>query len=504
MSATSNLARKSVFVLSFNIFGGVMGYITMFFVLRLVGQGAWGIFGSALAMAGLLSILTNLGVNTTHVKKVTQRKDIEKCQGAFLLIKGVLGALFILISFLTFFVVGELFGFKFESDALRDAVYLAIFGYLLSSISGVFGTIYRSQLDARKSVTPMFLQVTVQDLLIIAFTLYFTFLPKFSRDSAGVLYAYSFLMGNFAMLIFYIILAIKDKIRFSKPDYNLLREYVLFSIPLALLGIVGTIQAYTDRAMLQFFWNYKEVGGYFTVQKIALFVIYLGISVQYFLYPAQSTYYEKAQRDNFFRITLKSERYLSILVVPIVFFTFAMSYEILNLFNRSLIYYSIPLIILMIYAYLNVINQPYGSQMTSANRPKEVMKMGIIQASVNVVLNAILIPTSILGLPLFGLKSSGAALATLLSFSVGFVYLRYKVRKHLNMKYEWKILLHLLCGFLSFISLLIIKHYLGPLLSWYAIILSFLLFIGIYAGILYLLGELHKEDINMLLRIFKP
>ncbi len=495
------IARKSLFLLSYNIFGGVTGYITMFFAIRFVGQDVWGIYGSALGIAGLLGILATLGVDSAHVKKITQKEEKEECMGAYLLIKGSLGLIFLLVSFGGFFLLGDVFGYKFESPYLEKAVYLAILSMLLSSIANIFRTTYQARLDARKSVAPLFAQVSVQNLLIIAFSLYFRLNPSMNREFIGVLFAYSFLLGQFSRLLIYILIGFRRPIPVKKPSSSLLREYIGFSIPLALMGIVGTVQAYTDRTMLQFFWNSAEVGGYFSVQKLALFVTYIGASVSFFLYPAQSTYYENKDRRRFFQITTKSERYLSLATAPFVFFTVVMAPEILNIFKKTLIPYSLPLIILMLYAYLNVINKPYGSQITSANKPHEVLRVGILQASVNVILNAIFIPTSILGIPLLGWKSTGAALATLLSFLIGLIYFRYRLRKILGTKYEKRIFYHLWAGTASMLVLYFLKHFIGPLYPWYLVIGAFLLFIAIYASLLYLVGEFGRPEILLALNV---
>ncbi len=501
MSEHMGIARKSLFLLSYNVFGGVLGYITLFFALRFVGQYAWGIYGSALGIAGILSIISSLGVDSAHVKKVTQKKEKEECMGAYILIKGFLGLIFLVVSFGGFYVMGNFFGYKFESPYLEKAVYIAILGMLLSSLANIFRTTYQTKLDARKSVVPLFVQVLVQDILIIIFAVYYKINPVIPIGYIGVLFTYAYLMGVFFKLLIYIGWAVGDGISVKRPHYSLVKEYILFEIPLALLGIVGTIQAYTDRTMLQFFWNSAEVGGYFSVQKLALFVTYFGGSVSFFLYPAQSSYYESRNHYQFFNITSKAERYLSLISAPFVMFTVVMAPEILNIFRSSLIPYSTPLIILIIYAYVGVINRPYGSLLTSANRPHEVMKVGIIQASANVVLNTLFIPKSIMGIPLFGLRSTGAALATLLSFLIGFVFLRYKAYKILGVKYERYILMHLLAGGVAAFVIFIIKiHVL--LLSWYSVFGSFILFAMIYVGILYLLGEFGREEIDFVLRMF--
>ncbi len=502
MSEHTGIARKSLFLLSYNVFGGIVGYITLFFALRFVGRDVWGIYGAALGIAGILGILASLGVDGAHVKKVTQKENKDECLGAYLLIKSFLGAIFLIVSFGGFYVASNVFGYRFESPYLEKAVYIAIFGILISSFGNIFRTIYQVRLDSKKSVLPLFAQLIVQDILIIAFSLYYKLNPTINRGFIGVLYTYAYLMGVFSKLVIYSIWVARERISIKMPSHSLVKEYILFSIPLALLGIVGTIQAYTDRTMLQFFWNSAEVGGYFSVQKLAMFITFFGSSVSFFLYPTQSRYYERKD-ENFYRLTLKSERYLSMVSAPIMFFVIVMAQEILNIFRSSLIPYSTPLIILIIYAYLGVINRPYGTQLTSANRPHEVMKVGLIQASLNVILNAIFIPKSIMGIPMFGWKSTGAALATLLSFLFGFLYLRYKIYKILDMRYEKRIFLHLFAGEVSALLVYALKMFFGTFLSWYSVAGVFMVFLGVYVAILYLLREIGKEEIEMVLRMIR-
>jgi O-antigen/teichoic acid export membrane protein len=263
--------------------------------------------------------------------------------GAIVVLKSFLGIIFLSGSFLLFFILSDFFGYKFESVYLRDATYLALFGILIGSFANIFKTTYQAKLSARRAVIPMFVQLLVQNLLIILFSFLYVFNRNVIPEIVGVLFIYAYVLGQFARLLIYSLWAIRDKLSFKRPSKSLLKDYILFSIPLALSGIVATIQAYTDRAMLLFFWNYNEVGGYFTVQKLALFITYFGASVSFFLYPTQSHYYEKDKREDFQRITVKSERYLSLISVPFVFFTFVMSTEILNIFIENIVYSEIDI-----------------------------------------------------------------------------------------------------------------------------------------------------------------
>ena len=503
MSQSKSLSLKSLFVLLYNFTGGIVGYVTMFFALKFVGQTAWGILGSAIAISGLLGIIANFGTEQTHIKKLTQKDSFEECMGAMFILKSFLSFLFLGFSFLAFFILGDVFGFKFESPYLRTATYIAILGTFLGSFSLMFKSTYQSRIQARRSITPQFAQLFVQDIFIILFSIYYKFNPQENVEFVGVLFAFSFLLGHFAKLLMYSLFAVKDNFRFKKPSFGLIKEYVLFSVPLALSGFVALIQAYTDRTMLQFFWNSTEVGGYFAVQKLALFIVYIGASLTFFLFPKQSQYYEERKED-FYNITYRAERYLSIIATPFVFFIFAMAPELLNIYRSSMVAYSLPLIILSIYAYLTVIIRPYSSQITSANKPAELLRVGLLQATLNVLLNAMFIPKSLLGVPMLGMKSTGAALATLLSFTVGFIYLRYRIYKILKMKFSKSILLHLFAGTTSAALVFGIKYMGISLKPWYAIVIVFLIFSATYLLLLKAVHEIKDEDVELIKDLLGP
>ncbi len=496
------LAKKSLFLLSYNVTGAVVGYITMFFALKFVGPDAWGIFGSALAISGFLGVLADLGLNATHIKKISKEKDVESCLGAYVALKGLLILVFMCASFFSFFVIGNILGYKFESPYLRTAAYIAILGMVNSAMSDMFKTMYQSKLKARKSIGPLFVQLAVQDFSIMGFSVYYSINTSWTPDFIGVLFVYSYLLGTTAKVITYSMLAIHDKIVIKKPSFTLMKEYVLFAIPLAFYGIISSIQAYTDRLMLQFFWNSTIVGGYFAVQKLALSVGYIGSSLIFFLYPTQASYFENRLHSDFREITINAERYLSLIASPIVFFLIVMSSEILNIFRQSLMTYSITMIILAIYGYLVVINMPYKSQLTSASLQHHIMLAGLLQILLNVILNLIFIPESVMGIHLLGLKATGAALATLLSFLVGFFYIRYRAYKNLHVRYYWKIFLHILSAGFASLIVYFIKMKIS-ILSWYGILGMFILFVIIYTGVLYLIKEIKKDDIRLILTILK-
>ena len=496
---TSNLTKKTAFVMSYNIFGGITGYITLFFIFRLVGRGAWGILGAATAFIGLLTIFSDFGISATHVKKISEEGDVEEKMGTYVFIKILYSIIFLLISFLAIYLAGVL-GFKFESIYLKEAVIITILYYFLSSIVGIFKTSLRAEMKISQAIIPDFFRTIVQDIALIGISVWWVYNPYIEKGYVGVLYTYGYLIGVFVQLI--LLITYCRGYKFKKPSIRTIKSYMFFSIPLSLLGAVGIIQGYTDRAMLQFFWNYYEVGSYFGIQKIVFAVMTFGTAVIFVLYPAQTHHFSWKDRDKFARITYDAERYISLFILPLIGFGIVFSPEILNIWNKSLISYSLVFQILLIYSYLYVMNVPYSSQLVSAGKPKENLKAGVLQATLNVFLNAILIPSSIFGITLLGLKSVGAAVATCTSYLIGFSIIRYRAYKVLGTKFNKRIFLHFIAVIISSFILYFIQIYIYHFIKFYELLLAGGIFLGIYIGILNITGELKKDELLMIIKKF--
>ncbi len=497
---TGNLTRKTAFIMFYNVFGAVLGYVTLFFVMRLIGTAAWGILGAATGMVGILSILTDFGLSGAHIKKVSEGGDAEKKTGVYVFMKLMYALIFLCVSFVLIFLATNILGFRFENTYLAIATYIIILYYFLMAIAAIFKTILRAYMETTKAIIPDFYRVLVQDLFLIGATLWWVYHKDVPKEWIGVLYTYGYLLSVFAQIV--VLSRYVSYIRVKKPDFGLIKEYLLFSLPLGLFGVVGTIQAYTDRAMLQFFWNYREVGAYFGIQKIIVAIMTFAMAVNFVLYPAQSHNFSQMKRERVKHITLQAERYISLFILPVVGFGFVFAPELLNLWNAQLVPYSTVLRILLVYSFLYVINSPYSSQLVSAGKPKENLKAGVVQATLNIVLNGILIPTSIFGITLFGLKSVGAATATLLSYLSGFLIIRYKVYKNLSFLYNPKITKHLISTLIVSVLMYIFNVNVFHFVRFYEIIGAFLVYVAIYLSILWVANEVSIEEVKKIANNF--
>ena len=73
--------------MSANLLDGLLAYIALYFISRDMGPEAYGIIGFAMGFVGLFTILTDLGFNSAHIKRVSEGKDMGTCIGTYLVSK---------------------------------------------------------------------------------------------------------------------------------------------------------------------------------------------------------------------------------------------------------------------------------------------------------------------------------------------------------------------------------------------------------------------------------
>jgi O-antigen/teichoic acid export membrane protein len=195
-------------------------------------------------------------------------------------------------------------------------------------------------------------------------------------------------------------------------------------------------------------------------------------------------------------LVLSSERYLSMIVFPIIIFMVVLAEPIIHILLSDKYLIALPLLqILPFFVLFAVLSSPYQSKFQGIDQPQFARNRVVIMVTINIILNIILIPKDIqsIGITLFGLGAVGAAIATVISYLFGLIYIRLISWKKSEIKGNKCIIYHgisaLLCGILlSYLSTMI------TIGRWYELIAIALLGFGLYISILYLINEFRKQD----------
>ncbi len=469
-----------------------------------------GIVAFGMAYVGLFAFISELGFSTAHIKRLSEGKDLGKCTGTFLVIKLVLTAFMVISVILSIFIWEYGFGRGYETLEHRTSIYIFILYYVVISISGVPLATFSARRETAKQQISALIEPSTRVPLTILVAL----------GSFGVFaLAGAYLIGMVASLLTALILFIGYPVgKFDKETY---KSYYRFAIPIALASSISVISVNIDKVFLQLFYNATVVGYYFTVQRVTIFMISISTALVVLLFPTLSKHHTQNNHAEIRRLTLTSERYISLIILPFAILLIIFAQPILYLFDKDVAENATTVLqIMTIYSIVISFMTIFSYQIIAIDRPKIAVKIGVSMALINIFLNIILIPKDIkiLGLTLFGLGAEGAALATTISAIYGLIASKIITRKLTGTKWNSRILLHLIAAVIMGIALFSISDIFSiwdmfnPLwagiveLLLYIGLLIFmgLLGVGIYLGILIIFKEFKKDDLRFFLSILNP
>ncbi len=526
------IAKNSFIIMVTQGLSALLGMIGLFVVSKLWGSSAPGLLGIiwfGMTFVGTFSFLYNMGFDAAHVKKVSEGKDLARCNGTYIAIK------LILVSILVLTVLGGIAIWKYVLnnefyDSTRETVIYLFLGYwVFFGLAQIPIMTFNSlKKNVKSQITwlmePLF-RVPAMIVVVLAGvsgaylvnegadTTFITLAPLFewpsflsglqefiSTHAIGAM-ASTYLFSSFAMCIVGFMLLRKYPI--AKPSREYMTMYTKYAIPLMIPLILTIVNTNIDKVMLGYFWTSNEVGQYYAVQRITSMVLMISSAIGIVLFPTISKVHAKYKDDKIKRnkiianVTHKSQRYTSMVTVPLLFVMIVFAVPIIDIYlNSSFRPAAFSMRILAIYTLIATLIVPYRYLVLGMNKPGLAAKVVVMGGVSNVVLNLLFIPE---GNPLshMGIEGpSGAAIAILISALImlaGFQYYsRRMVRRPL---FQAGILKHLLAASLMAIMMWYVVDYLSPL-SWLYLLVLGSASLGIYIVLIWAMGEFKKDDFN--------
>ena len=481
------IARKSALIVATQIINGLLGYIGLKFIAKYMQPWQYGIVGFAYGFVALFSIFGNLGFNAAHIKRVSEGKDLEECIATFATVKIILAGLMTGIVILSILIWKYVFGRGFETPLHEKAIYLMLSYFVLSILASIMTSTFTARKEIAKTRLPLFFY----NLTRIAATIFVAFY------NLGVLaLAYTYIFGEIFHFAFALFLFKGYPI--GKPSLEYFKNYFSFAKPMAIATASSIIMTNIDKVFIQLFWSATQVGEYFAIFNLSRFIILFSGAIGTLLLPTVSEHHAKNNTEEIKRITTLSERYLSMIVFPIIAIMVVLAKPIIHMLLSDKympalhVLYILPLFVL-----LEALSRPYQSQLQGMNMPEYTRNRVFIMMLINVFLNLILIPRDIrsLGIKLAGLGAEGAAIATVISYFAGLVYIRFVSWRFTGIKGNKRVLLHVIAAIPSGLVLYYISKYVS-ISRWYHLIAAGMFGIAIYFGILFLMREFKREEIN--------
>ncbi len=401
-------SRKIALLFAAENVNAIIGWIALLFVARKMGASAIGEFSFALSLVGSFTFIAFFGFKMAHVKRISEGLDLGKCIGTFLSIR---------LSLISVMLLTFIFSYWFWTDFLGKEIYdiqtpglllTVVFYYIIFLIVGVMPATFSGLEQSARVAIPNIVGTTIRSFIFIAAALM----------GLGVIWlARAYLIGVILVGIFSY-WYFRD-LPISKPDSDTFNSYKIYALPVAAASIFGVLRQYIDKIFIGIFWTEYQVGLYFGVQRIALFIGTMALAIEGMLLPAISSLHASKKENEIRTLVHDAERYVAMVCIPLVVMTIVWSSEIILVFiSKEFIPASNILKILALVALVRVLNRPWSVALRGSDRPDLTSILSILCSILSIILMLILVPKRIpqLGLEnLFGLGGEGAAYAVLMS-----------------------------------------------------------------------------------------
>lgn len=522
------LGRRTGLVIANTVAGAFLGFVALKVFAVATGEDADGLLGQlafAMGIAGLLSILVDLGMGSAHVKRVSEGRRLADATATFVWLKVGLAALFVLLVAAAALVADAL---GFLADTTRFAIVIVALHFGFMGLR----TIFTATFDGRQEFAKTQLVVLAEHLVRVPATILFAYAYAGAVHGQGPLtglmqgslawvaallqrHAVEAFASTYALAALASFLAGWWLFRRGYPvgrfDRGIVDDYWAFGRHIFLAMAVGTLYVNLDKVVITFFWAPENTGRYFGAQRFSDLISMVPVAMYTVLFPSLSATYAKGDRAEVRAAVEAALRHVSMLVVPAVAFTIALAGPLLSVVLTGVFTEAVPTVrLLAIFALIYALLYPYATVLHAQGRPDVTAKAAIAATALNGGLNLLLVPSSILGVPLAGMAEAGAALATVLAAGVQFALLRRAVHRMEGKVREHHVAKHLAAGG-AMLGFLLLLPSAVPAVAVSAgdaplplMLLQLALGGVVYLGALVALREFTRHDLDLYLHVLDP
>ncbi len=505
------IARKSLLLALSRYVSLGFGFVSLYFITNYIpnteADPIYGTVTLAISNIGLFAFLTDLGFGTTHIRKVSSGMDEGRCNGTYLTIKAVFLMTYVAI------ILTYIFGWEavfipvqndicaaagldpffspFESDYFMKLLLIFLVWGILSNIT----TIATATMIAKQEVAKNTLMTVVGGLVQAIVTIVVVLMTDDIYIFAGTWVLGAAVTAGIGA--FYIL---RYPIKLPTKEY--LKDYALFAAPLAFAASMNPIQQNIDKVMIGSFQTNDQVGWYAVAQRFSNVPLLLIIPISTLFLPAQTQLAAKKNKKAFREFIYNTERYVTMMVLPMTVLVAAVALPFITILTDIQYTESAPILaILMLNIVLVALSKPYETMFISQGKPKYLLFMKLAFFPLNIILNLMLIPSpeQFFGLPVAGLGPTGAALATLLTFSISYVVKRILSYRLTPMGISFSIMRQLLAISIAAITLYLCNEMVWGIDRIYELVLYGVAGIAIYWAVLVLTKEFTWKEFNMIM-----
>ncbi len=475
----------NMLTLSLGKFGGLVFSIL---IARFLLPEKFGIYTLAISIALLIVSLTNLGINQTLSRYLSDAlgRNEKKKANAYYQYLSKLKLLFAFFSMIFLFIIAyPLSNYIFNKPTLFAPLLISSFYIVTSSFHNFYETLF-FVIGKLKYVTIKEIILQASKILLIFLAFYFI-APKVSlaifvlilSSIIGIV----FLSFSLKKKVGYLFQKTKEKI--DKKRVKKFLKSTLFSF------MSSTLFGYVDVVLLGIFVTSVHIG-YYSAAFLVVGGFYGILMFSNLFLPI----FTKMKHENLSESFDKIFRHLCIVSIPFVFviLTFG-KYFLKAIYGYEYLPAALPMFFLAFLIFGFPLTEILKALLFAREKPKFVAKMALISLILNIFLNLIII-TFLLRISM-NWAIAGAAIATVMSESFLLFSLSMSVKKELNVSYNWKSIIKPILASLVFFTAISFINYQIDNMSLLLGLLEIILALTLYLGVMFLTKGINKQDIQV-------
>lgn len=279
----------------------------------------------------------------------------------------------------------------------------------------------------------------------------------------------------------------------GRPRNSMHRTLLTFSAPLVITAAMATVIADVDTFIIGYFLTPEHVGIYNVVYPFAALVSIFLSSLSFLFMPIISELHSAEEFGQISTIYTVATKWIFLTTTPIVLLFVMFGDNLLGLaFGSEYLPGTLTLSLLAIGFGTHAIFGPNRDTLTSIGRTRWIMISNVGVALFNVGVNIVLVPR-------FGIE--GAAVATAASYTFLNCLYSYRLYSDIGINpFKRRFIRHIFTGILVGLFFIIAENWLAPT-SPLGVILTYLLYLIVYAAALSYVGVLNSKEINFLASI---
>ncbi len=386
------------FVIAAEISGLLLGFIRLPILTKSLGAGLYGTWSLLDVTISLITPFALMGLHMGLVRFLSAEKDKARIRedffSLFSLVLAAGAALAVLLILFSDLLAVHIFKDAGSSVYIKMASVLILINAIVTFSLAYFQSF--RQIGLRTGIG--LLQGILQVGLLAVFV-------SMGYELSGVIA--SFIASGIFVSLLMLFFIIRQR-GFQLPRFTRLKEYLIFSLPLAPnIAITWIINA-SDRYIISYFMGTADTGIYNAAYSIGAYAAFIMMPIGIVLYPTISRYYDEGKLDETRTYLSYSVKYFSMIAIPAAFGISILAEPLLRLLTTEEF---VPGAVIVPYVAAGVIiaaMHPIGEYIILlAKRTKLLVLLLGVSAVMNIILNIILIPQ---------IELLGAAIATLITY----------------------------------------------------------------------------------------